>query len=144
MTRFNITMNEALDLIMRGIQYKGGGIVIIPKLKAYRVEDMKNAITELLHGKNEVDIIPVRPGEKYHESLISIDEIRNTYETKDDYIFYEKIDEKFLEIEAIEKNISNREDLIGRNEKYIIKNLDNSFPKYILENKNKLKAWIAE
>ena len=69
---------------------------------------------------------------------------KNLCETKDDYIFYEKIDEKFLEIEAIEKNISNREDLIGRNEKYIIKNLDNSFPKYILENKNKLKAWIAE
>ena len=93
MTRFNITMNEALDLIMRAIQYKGGGIVLIPKLKSYRVEDMKNAITELLHGKNEVNIIPVRPGEKYHESLISVDEIRNTYETKDDYIVLQETKE---------------------------------------------------
>ena len=69
---------------------------------------------------------------------------KNLCETKDDYIFHEKIDEKYLEIEAIVKNISNREDLIGRNEKYIIKNLDNSFPKYILENKNKFKEWIEE
>jgi len=90
MTRFNITMDQALDLIMRAIKYKMGGIVLIPKLKAYRVGDMKNAITELLHTKNEVKRIPVRPGEKYHESLISMDEIRNTYETKEDYMILQE------------------------------------------------------
>lgn len=90
MTRFNITMDQALDLILRALKYKMGGTVFIPKLKAYRVGDMKNAIMELLHGKNEVKRIPVRPGEKYHESLISSDEIRNTYETKEDYVIFEE------------------------------------------------------
>ena len=94
MTRFNITMDQALDLIMRAIKYNVGGIVLIPKLKAYRVEDMKNAIKELLHAENEVKRIPVRPGEKYHESLISIDEIRNTYETKEDYIILQETKDK--------------------------------------------------
>ena len=89
MTRFNITMDQALDLILRALKYKMGGTIFIPKLKAYRVGDMKNAITELLHSKNEVKRIPVRPGEKYHESLISSDEIRNTYETKEDYVIFE-------------------------------------------------------
>ena len=101
MTRFNITMDQALDLIMRAIKYNVGGIVLIPKLKAYRVEDMKNAITELLHAENEVKRIPVRPGEKYHESLISIDEIRNTYETKEDYIILQET--KYKESQNLRK-----------------------------------------
>ena len=51
---------------------------------------MKDAILELLDAKNEVTRISVRPGEKYHESLISKDEIRNTYETQEDYILFEE------------------------------------------------------
>ncbi len=90
MTRFNITMDKALDLILRALKYKMGGVVVVPKLKAYKVGDMKNAITELLDSTNEVKKIPVRPGEKYHESLISKDEIRNTYETKEDYIIFDE------------------------------------------------------
>ncbi len=90
MTRFNITMDQALDLILRTLKYKMGGAIFIPKLKAYQVGDMKNAIVELLHDKNEIERIPVRPGEKYHESLISKDEIRNTYETKEDYVIFEE------------------------------------------------------
>lgn len=90
MTRFNITMDEALDLVLRALRYKMGGTILIPKLKSYRVGDMKDAVTELLHSKNEVKRIKVRPGEKYHESLISRDEIRNTYETKEDYVIFDE------------------------------------------------------
>jgi len=90
MTRFNITMNNALDLIFRASKNATGGEVFVPKLKAYKVEDMKNAILELLKGKDNVDIISVRPGEKYHESLISKDEIRITYETENDYVIFDK------------------------------------------------------
>ena len=45
---------------------------------------------ELLKSNNETQTINVRPGEKYHESLISKDEIRNTYENKEDYILFDK------------------------------------------------------
>ena len=90
MTRFNIIMNEALDLIFRSLEYGNGGEVFIPKLKAYNTGDMVNSIAELLKFKKNIDQISVRPGEKFHESLISEDELRNVYETKKDYILFEK------------------------------------------------------
>ncbi len=111
MTRFNITMNQALELVLRTLKHKMGGAIFIPKLKAYQVGDMKDAIVELLHGKNEIKKIPVRPGEKYHESLISNDEIRNTYETKEDYVIFEEQiqNQNYKKIANIKKsNLKNR------------------------------------
>ena len=90
MTRFNITMKQALDLIFRALKDGRGGQVYIPKLKAYKVGEMKDAIIELMDSKAEVETISVRAGEKYHEILISKDELRNTFETKEDYILFEK------------------------------------------------------
>lgn len=89
MTRFNITMNDALELIFRALRDGTGGEVFIPKLKAYKIADMRDAIKELLNSNAQTEKIPVRPGEKYHESLISINEIRNSYETEDDYVLFE-------------------------------------------------------
>ena len=89
MTRFNITMDKALDLILRAIENGKGGEIFIPKLKAYKVGDIKDAIIQLFNKNTETEIIKVRPGEKYHESLISENEIRNSFETDMDYILYE-------------------------------------------------------
>lgn len=90
MTRFNITMNEALDLIFRALENSKGGEVFVPKLKAYKVGDIKDAITEILESKSETKIISTRPGEKIHESLISFDELSNTFENEQDYIIIDK------------------------------------------------------
>lgn len=90
MTRFNITMNQALDFIIRSLKKGKGGEVFVPKLKAYAVGDLKDAIIELLKKDIKTEIISVRPGEKYHESLISSDETRNTFEDKDDYVILEE------------------------------------------------------
>jgi len=90
MTRFNITMKEAIDLVFRTMEKGIGGQVFIPKLKAYKVGDMKDAVLELLDSKTEIETISVRPGEKYHEVLINQDELRYTYETDNDYILHEK------------------------------------------------------
>jgi UDP-N-acetylglucosamine 4,6-dehydratase/UDP-glucose 4-epimerase len=86
MTRFNITMNQALNFIIRSYQKGKGGEVFAPKLKAYRLGDLKNAIIDLVKKDVQSEIISVRPGEKYHESLINNDEIRNTFEDDEDYI----------------------------------------------------------
>jgi len=90
MTRFNVTMPQALELIFRALKNGMGGEIFIPKLNAYKVEDMKNAILELMNSSNETEIIFARPGEKYHESLINANEIRNVYKNDDDYILYDK------------------------------------------------------
>jgi len=89
MTRFNITMNQALDFILRVLEKGNGGEVFIPKLKAYSLEVLKDAILEVLEKDVKTEIISVRPGEKYHESLISNEEIRNTFEDEDDYVILE-------------------------------------------------------
>ena len=90
MTRFNIVMSQALELILRALNTGTGGEVFVPKLRAYRVGDLKDAIVELMKRDVQTEIISVRPGEKYHESLISKDEVRNTYETNNDYIVFDK------------------------------------------------------
>ena len=90
MTRFNITMNQALDFVFRALKNASGGEVFVPKLKAYKTGDVKDAIMDLMEAKNEVEQISVRPGEKFHESLISEDELRNTYENKEDYLIIDQ------------------------------------------------------
>ncbi len=90
MTRFNITMNEALDLIFRALKNSKGGEVFVPKLRAYKVGDIKDAIIETLESKNQTDTIPIRPGEKIHESLINKDELNNTFENENDYVIIDK------------------------------------------------------
>ncbi|AFS80017.1 polysaccharide biosynthesis protein CapD [Candidatus Nitrosopumilus koreensis AR1] len=95
MTRFNISMNEALELILRTLKYGKGGEVFVPKLKAYRVKEMKEAIMELTNANNNEKRIPVRPGEKFHETLISKEELRNTFESDKDYIIFEKQNQNY-------------------------------------------------
>ena len=88
MTRFNITMNEALDLIERATKNGNGGEVFIPKLEAYKLSDLKDAVCEIFNKKVEEEIISVRPGEKFHETLLNLDELRNTVESDMDYILF--------------------------------------------------------
>ena len=95
MTRFNITMNQSVELIFRSLKNGMGGEVFIPKLKGYRVKEMKEAVLELMHANNDEKIIHVRPGEKYHETLINEGELRNVLETDDDYILFEKQNQNY-------------------------------------------------
>src|SRR3989304_4643493 len=80
MTRFSITMNEALDFIIKSTFEGKGSEIFVPKLKAYTITDLKDTIKELLGDTGE-EKVPIRPGEKLHETLIDSDEMRNTYET---------------------------------------------------------------
>ena len=66
----------------------------------------------------------------------------NLCETNDPYIFKEKIDKKYLQIEEIEKRVKEGKDIIGREETYKAKRLDKSFPNYILNNLELYKEWI--
>jgi UDP-N-acetylglucosamine 4,6-dehydratase/UDP-glucose 4-epimerase len=102
MTRFNITMDEALNLIFRAIKNAKGGEIFIPKLKAYKVGDMKDAIIEGLNSNTESEVISIRPGEKIHEFLINTDELRNTFENNEDYVI---IDQQLQDSEFNKENI---------------------------------------
>ena len=69
---------------------------------------------------------------------------KNLCETNDPYIFKEKIEEKYLNIQEITKRIDSGLDIIGREENYKAINLDNRFPDYILKNKEKFEKWIIK
>jgi len=90
MTRFTITMDQALELILTAVKKGYGGEVFIPKLKAYKLDTLKDAILDILKKSAEIERIPVRQGEKFHESLISSEELRNTFEVDNLYVILDK------------------------------------------------------
>ena len=67
----------------------------------------------------------------------------NVCETNDQYAFNQKISLENLQIDKIKERILNGEDLIGRDDIYEVKKLDDTFPQEILKKKDKLKEWIA-
>ena len=85
MTRFSIIMEEALDFILNALNSGKGSEIFVPKLRAYSIMDLKDVINELLDNNNE-EIIGIRPGEKLHETLISNDELRYSWEYNDMYM----------------------------------------------------------
>jgi UDP-N-acetylglucosamine 4,6-dehydratase/UDP-glucose 4-epimerase len=85
MTRFSITMDEALDFIVDSTISGHGSEVFVPKLRSYKIDDVKIVLQELLGNTGE-EKIPVRQGEKFHETLINIDEARTTLESESKYI----------------------------------------------------------
>ena len=85
MTRFSITMDEALDFIFNATKIGKGSEVFVPKLRAYNIVDVKNALTELLTDTGE-KITGIRTGEKLHETLINEDEIRYGWEFENMYM----------------------------------------------------------
>ncbi len=85
MTRFSITMNEALDFIINATNSGKGSEIFVPKMHAYNIMDLKDALNDLLGNFGE-EIIGIRPGEKLHEVLISEDEIRQSWEYHNMYL----------------------------------------------------------
>ena len=85
MTRFSILMDEALDFILKASIRGKGSEIFVPKLKAYSLMDIKQALCDLLESA-EAKIVGIRPGEKLHESLINHDEMKYAWEFDDMYM----------------------------------------------------------
>ncbi|WP_411822952.1 UDP-N-acetylglucosamine 4,6-dehydratase (inverting) [Leptospira sp. 'Mane'] len=76
MTRFNITLNEGVDLVLFALENMWGGEVFVPKIPSYRILDVAEAI-----GPDcKKEIIGIRPGEKIHEEMITETDALNTLE----------------------------------------------------------------
>ena len=76
MTRFNISLQGGVEMIMYAIQHAWGGEIFIPKIPSYRITDIAKAIA----ANCEIDVIGVRPGEKIHEEMITASDSFNTYD----------------------------------------------------------------
>ena len=86
MTRFSITLDEAVNFVLRTTSKAIGGEVFVPKLRAYVVRDLANAFMQV-HNRS-VGIVErgERPGEKRHEVLINEHETRLAFDDGTDYL----------------------------------------------------------
>jgi len=69
MTRFWITLEQAVDTVLRALEWMEGGEIFIPRLPSMKVVDVARAID----ADCDIKIIGIRPGEKLHETLVSED-----------------------------------------------------------------------
>ncbi len=82
MTRFWLTLEQAVRFIILCVEKMHGGEVFIPKIPSMSIMDLVKVISP----RSKVEYIGVRPGEKLHEVLIAKDEARQTYEVDGMYI----------------------------------------------------------
>ncbi|HYF67647.1 MAG TPA: UDP-N-acetylglucosamine 4,6-dehydratase (inverting) [Ohtaekwangia sp.] len=76
MTRFNISLQGGVDMVMHALEYAWGGEIFVPKIPSYRILDVAEAIAPECE-KREVGI---RPGEKIHEEMITSSDSFYTYD----------------------------------------------------------------
>ena len=96
MTRFSITMDEALDFILNATKIGQGSEIFVPKMKAYTITSVKDALFELLENTGE-KITGIREGEKLDEVLISDVEMRFCWELDDMYVIHSSINKNYYE-----------------------------------------------
>ena len=82
MTRFNISLEEGVDLVMHAMTHMWGGEIFVPKIPSYRILDVAQAIAP----ECKQEIIGIRPGEKLHEEMITETDALSTLEFKDYFV----------------------------------------------------------
>lgn len=101
MTRFNICLQDGVDMVMYALENHLGGEIFVPKIPSYRIMDMAKAVAP----ECETSIVGIRPGEKLHEEMITDTDSLNTIDlglyyailpsvsfanTEEDYISHHK------------------------------------------------------
>ena len=84
MTRFWITLDQGIDLVIKALDEAKGGEIYVAKIPSCTMTDLAKAMLPSV----EIDEIGIREGEKLHEVMITEEDARNTYEYKHTYIIY--------------------------------------------------------
>ena len=82
MTRFNITLQGGVNMVMHALEHAWGGELFVPKIPSYKILDVAKAIGP----KCDYPIIGIRPGEKVHEEMISTSDSFNTYDIDEYFV----------------------------------------------------------
>lgn len=91
MTRFMMTLEESVELVLTALHEGVGGEVFVRKMPGHTIQDLANVMLEHTDKKIKVNIIGIRPGEKIHESLLSAAEGTRTVEFGDYYVVLPQI-----------------------------------------------------
>ena len=82
MTRFTITLQQAVDFVLRCLEIMQSGEIFVPKIPSYRILDLAAAVAP---GKKH-KIVGIRPGEKLHEQMITANDALNSLEFDDYFV----------------------------------------------------------
>jgi FlaA1/EpsC-like NDP-sugar epimerase len=106
MTRFILTLDNAIDLVFKSVEYSAGGEIFVLKIPAHTVRELAEVMIENSGKKLKAIETGIRPGEKIHETLVSPTESIRTVEKDDLYIILPQVEIK--EIENKYKKYSNK------------------------------------
>ena len=82
MTRFNISLEDGVEMVFHALEHAWGGEIFVPKIPSYRITDVAEAIGPDCEQK----LVGIRPGEKLHEEMITETDSLNTIETAQYYV----------------------------------------------------------
>jgi UDP-N-acetylglucosamine 4,6-dehydratase len=82
MTRFNISLEEGVDMVIYALKYAWGGEIFVPKIPSYKITDIAEAIAP----NAEIKVVGIRPGEKVHEEMITSSDSYLTYDLGKYYV----------------------------------------------------------
>jgi UDP-N-acetylglucosamine 4,6-dehydratase/5-epimerase len=82
MTRFNISLQGGVDMVMHALEHALGGELFVPKIPSYRIMD----VAEAVGPECEKPVVGIRPGEKLHEEMITSSDSYNTYDLGKYYV----------------------------------------------------------
>lgn len=82
MTRFNITLQEGVRLVLFALENMAGGEIFVPRIPSYRITDVAKAIAP----DARLEIVGIRPGEKIHEEMITATDSLQTAEFEDHFV----------------------------------------------------------
>jgi len=99
MTRFNISLEDGVNLVLYALEHSWGGEIFVPKIPSYKITDVAEAI-----GPNcRQDIVGIRAGEKLHEEMITETDSHNTVELDKYYVILPSLPFKWTAEEFIKK-----------------------------------------
>ena len=82
MTRFAITLEQGVDFVLSSLKTMEGGEIFVPKIPSLSVVDIAKSVAPDLPAR----VVGIRPGEKLHELMITVDDARTTYDLGDRYV----------------------------------------------------------
>ena len=103
MTRFNISLEDGVDMVLHALDKSWGGELWVPKIPSYNIVELATAIAP--NCKQE--IIGIRPGEKIHEEMISSSDSFSTYDLGNYYVILPQVPTWNLE-KFIQENNANK------------------------------------
>ena len=99
MTRFFITLEQAVNFVISSLDNMIGGEIFIPKMHSIFIDQL----IKIINPKAKVKIIGIRPGEKIHETLFSTNESKLIYDNGKFYVIYS---ENFSKVKKNEKKLT--------------------------------------